>query len=233
MKKSLSPNKIVWAEEKEKIRRLPFKEKCQYIWMYFKIPIVAILFVLAFGTFLIIRIATNIPDNWLMVTFSNTYAQVGTDSELWKDFTAHTGYDLTQKKVEFNAESYFDYLKDQAKGNAYYNAFVTLADTGELDAITMEKESLAALGQSGRLFDLNNEKCALIKQKYGDRFVYYTPADDDGKALEPIPVGVDISDSILMTKYHIYPDSCALGVGAHSSNIKEVVDFLDFILKEG
>ncbi len=229
----MNPNKIVWSEEKEKLKRLPFKEKIRYIWTYFWIPIVAILFVLFFGTFLIVRISTNIPDNWLMVTFANTTAQAGTGSQLWEDFTEHTGYDLKQKKVEFNAESYFDYLKDQAKGNAYYNAFVTLADVGELDAITMESASLAALGQSGRLFDLNDEKCADLKAKYADRFVYYTPTDENGKELDPIPVGIDISDSLLVTKYHLYVDSCALGVGAHSENIKEVGDFLSFVLGEG
>lgn len=229
----MNPNKIVWSEEKEKLKRLPFKEKIRYIWTYFWIPIVAILFILIFGTFLIVRISTNIPDNWLMVTFANTTAQAGTGSQLWEDFTEHTGYDLKQKKVEFNAESYFDYLKDQAKGNAYYNAFVTLADVGELDAITMESASLAALGQSGRLFDLNDEKCADLKAKYADRFVYYTPTDENGKELDPIPVGIDISDSLLVTKYHLYVDSCALGVGAHSENIKEVGDFLSFVLGEG
>lgn len=229
----MKPNKIVWSEEKEKLKRLPFKEKIRYIWTYFWIPIVAILFVLIFGTFLIVRISTNIPDNWLMVTFANTTAQAGTGSQLWEDFTEHTGYDLKQKKVEFNAESYFDYLKDQAKGNAYYNAFVTLTDVGELDAITMESASLAALGQSGRLFDLNDEKCADLKAKYADRFVYYTPTDENGKELDPIPVGIDISDSLLVTKYHLYVDSCALGVGAHSENIKEVGDFLSFVLGEG
>ena len=229
----MKPNKIVWSEEKEKLKRLPFKEKIRYIWTYFWIPIVAILFVLIFGTFLIVRISTNIPDNWLMVTFANTTAQAGTGSQLWEDFTEHTGYDLKQKKVEFNAESYFDYLKDQAKGNAYYNACVTLADVGGLDAITMESASLAALGQSGRLFDLNDEKCADLKAKYADRFVYYTPTDESGKELDPIPVGIDISDSLLVTKYHLYVDSCALGVGAHSENIKEVGDFLSSVLGEG
>ena len=228
----MNPNKIVWSEEKEKLKRLPFKEKLRYIWTYFWIPIVAILFVLVFGTFLIVRIATNIPDNWLSVTFANTTAQAGTGSQLWEDFTDYAGYDLKEKKVEFNAESYFDYLKDQAKGNAYYNTFVTLADVGELDAITMETASLAALGQSGRLFDLNNEKCAALKSKYADRFVYYKPTDENGAELDPIPVGIDISDSLLVTKYHLYVDSCALGVGAHSENIKEVGDFLNFVLGE-
>lgn len=223
-----NPNKIVWSEEIAKIKQLPFKEKLRYIWMYFKIPIIAILFAIGFGTFLIIRIATNIPGNWLTVTFTNTMAKAGTGSDIWKDFTAYAGYDLSQKKVEFNAESYFDYTQNQAQGNAYYNAFVSLADAGEIDAITMSKESLAALGQSGRLFDLNDKACAALKAKYADRFIYYTPSGEDAPQT-PVPVGIDVSDSLLVTKYHVYPDDCALGVGAHSENIKEIEDFLRFI----
>ena len=225
-----NPNKIVWSEEWAKIKALPFKEKIQYIWMYFKIPIIVALFVIGFGTFLIVRIATNIPDNWLTVTFANTTARAGTGSEIWKDFTEYAGYDLKQKKVEFNAESYFDYLQNQARGNAYYNAFVSLADAGEIDAITMSKDSLAALGQSGRLFDLNDEACASLKKKYADRFIYYTPVDDE-EHTAPIPVGIDVSDSLLVTKYKVYSGDCALGVGAHSENIKEIEDFLRFILE--
>lgn len=225
-----NPNKIVWSEERAKIKALPFKEKLRYIWMYFKIPIIAVLLVIGLGTFLIVRITTNIPGNWLTVTFANTTARAGTGSEIWKDFTEKTGYDLKQKKVEFNAESYFDYLQNQARGNAYYNAFVSLADAGEIDAITMSKDSLAALGQSGRLFDLNDEACASLKAKYSDRFIYYTPADDE-EHKTPIPVGIDVSDSLLVTKYKVYSGDCALGVGAHSKNIKEVEDYLKFILE--
>ena len=55
----MNPNKINWSEEKEKIKSMPKREALSYIWMYFKIPIIAIVFVLAFGTFLIIRIATG------------------------------------------------------------------------------------------------------------------------------------------------------------------------------
>ncbi|MBQ1602169.1 MAG: hypothetical protein II083_08130 [Ruminococcus sp.] len=229
----MNPNKIVWSEEKEKIKSLPFKEKLQYIWEYFKIPIILIVFVLGFGTFLIVRISTNIPENWLMVMFVNTMAKAGTGSQLWEDFTAYADYDLTQKKVEFNAESYFDYKLDEGRGNAYYNAFVSLTDSGEIDAVTMASDSLQALGQSGRLFDLNDEKCAELKKLYADRFVYYTPVDENGKKQQPIPVGIDISDSRLVTEYHVYSGSCALGVGAQSKNIKEVGDFLRFIFGEG
>ncbi len=231
--KNLNPNKLDLAEEKKKLREMSFSEAVQYIWMYFKIPIIAVFAVLAIGIFLTVRIATNIPDNWLMVTFSNTTVDAGTGSPLWEAFTDAAGYDLTEKKVEFNSVSYFDYLQNQARGNAYYNAFVTLADVGELDAITMEVDSLAALGQSGRLMDLNDPRCAAIKEKYADRFVYYTPPEDDEDFDGPIPVGIDISDSILVTEYHLYQDSCAIGIGAHSENLEEVEYFIDFVLGDG
>ncbi|MBQ3418333.1 MAG: hypothetical protein IJH32_10950 [Ruminococcus sp.] len=226
----MNPNKLNLAEEKQKIKEMSFKEAVQYIWTYFWIPIVAVVFVLAFGAFMIVRITTNIPDNWLSLTFANTTADVGTGSDLWKDFTETAGYDLTEKKVEFNAVSYFDYLQNQAKGNAYYNAFIALADAGELDGITMESDSLAALGQSGRLLDLNDERAASIKAKYGDRFIYYEPPEDDGEHDGPIPVGIDISDSILVSEYHMYLDSCAIGIGAQSKNLEEAEFFIDYVL---
>lgn len=232
MREIKNPNKIVWSEELAKLKALPPREKLGYIWMYFKIPIIIILFVLGFGTFLTVRVCTNIPDNWLSLTFANTMARAGTGSEIWTDFTDFAGYDLKQKKVEFNAESYFDYLQNQARGNAYYNAFVTLADAGELDAIVMGTDSLAALGQSGRLFDLNDEACAALRERYADRLVWYTP-DADAENTEPIAVGIDVSDSLLVTKYRVYSSDCALGVAAHSKNIKEVGDFLRFIFQEG
>jgi hypothetical protein len=44
-------------------------------------------------------------------------------------------------------------------------------------------------------------------------------------------VGIDISDSILMTRYHLYADGCALGIGAQSSNIDAVEKFLEYIYR--
>jgi hypothetical protein len=47
-----------------------------------------------------------------------------------------------------------------------------------------------------------------------------------------VPVGIDISDSILMSEYHLYSDGCALGIGAQSSNIDAVQKFLEYIYDE-
>lgn len=217
-----------FSTEKEKLRSMDGREAAQYIWGYYKLWIIGIVCFVALAIFLTVRITTTLSDHWFYITFVNTRAEVGNGSELWQGYVDYTGYDLKEKLVEFNHESYFDYADNQAKGNTYYEIFVAFTDAGTLDAVTMEPEALVSLGESGRLLDLEREECTSIREKYGDRFLYAQPYDEDyGKDL--VPVAIDVSDSILMTEYHLYPDGCALGIGAKSANIEAVEQFLDYI----
>ena len=106
--------------EREKLRELTAKEKVQYIWSYYYLWIIGISAFLTISIFLTVRITTSIKEEWLYAMFANTRADAGNGSAMWKDFTEFSGLDLKEKRVEFNAEAYFDYLKNQAKGNDYY-----------------------------------------------------------------------------------------------------------------
>ena len=212
--------------ERDKMRELNAREKVQYIWGYYHLWVIGISAFLAISVFLTVRISTAIREEWLHGMFANTMADAGNGSELWKDFTEFSGLDLTQGRVEFNAEAYFDYLKNQAKGNNYYNAFVALTDGGILDFITMETPSLEALAQSGRLTDLRLERCRELYTRYADRLVYFHGIEGE------IPVGFDISDSLLVTKYGLYRNSCAIGICAQSEKMDTIALFMRFILKE-
>ena len=217
-----------WAEgEREKLRGMTRKKQLEYIWMYYKLWIIGLAVFLWLTVFLTVRITTNIEGCWLYGMFANTMADAGNGSELWRDFTDWAQLDLTEKRVEFNAEAYFDYLKNQARGNHYYHAFVALTDGGILDFVTMEPDSLAALAESGRLFDLRLEQCRSLYERYGDRLVYFHGMEGD------IPVGFDLSDSLLVTKYGVYPERCALGICAHTQNMEVIAQFLQFVLEEG
>ncbi len=221
-----------WARvEKKKIAGIDgTKAKLDYIWEYYKIWIVCIVFFLWFAGFAIHQYATNRMDYRCYMMFNNTYADIGTDSEMWFDYVRYAGFDKDDGDIEFNAQSYFDYLKG-VTGNTYFESFVTYADGGILDGFVCGTESLRALGQSGRLIDLNSEECASIKEKYGDRFIYSEPFDEDYKGQE-VPVGIDISDSKLVTEYKAYIEPISLGIGANSENIDAVEKFLDFILED-
>ena len=220
------------SEDAEKLRSMTLSQKLRFIATYYGLWIGGIVCAVALIAYLAIHIAAGAPEYWLYAVFTNTRAEAGNGSALWTDFTKSAGCDPGEKRVEFDAASYFDYTRNQARGNAYYNAFVTLADTGTLDLITMEPEQLAALGQSGRLLDWNMESCAALREKYAGRLIWYQPPEG-AEQTGPIPVGVDISDSLLVTKYKLYADGCALGISAQSGRLDAVARFLSFILEEG
>jgi hypothetical protein len=225
--------KAWYQQERVKVRNLDSnKARVEYIWQYYKLWIIGIACAIFLIVYMIYRWQTALTENWFYITYTNTYAEVGDGSELWDGYVDYTGYDTTVKNVEFNNISYFDCATNNATGNEYYEVFVAHVDAGTLDAVTMEEDSLVALGASGRLMDLNDARCSSILEKYGDRLIYCEPYDEEYE-LDKVPVGIDVSDSILMTKYNIYPDNCVLGIGANAEHLDAVEQFLDYIFEEG
>lgn len=217
-----------FKSESEKLKGKTWRQKAEYVRDYYWLQISAVVILVSLTAFVIYRAKTTLSEHWFYLMVANTREEAGTNSPLWQGYVDYTGYDLSQKMVEFNDEAYFDYGKNRAAGNRYYEMFVGFTDAGVLDAVTMEPDNLASLGQSGRLLDLDSEKCVKIREKYGDRFIYAIPYDKEYSE-DPVPVGVDVSDSILMTQYHLYAEGCALGIGAQSENIEAVEKFLDYI----
>ena len=219
-----------WKNEREKVSGIPgTKKKIEYIWEYYKLWIIGIVFGIWFVTFAVRQYTTSLKDYWCFMVFANTYADAGDHSKLWEDYVEYAGFDLSEKAVRFDANSYFDYQKG-VTGNSYFEAFVAYADSGTLDAIVMGRDSLTALGRTGRLMDLESEACSSIRAKYGDRFLYAVPIDEEYNGKE-VPVCIDISDSRLVTQYGIYAEPCAIGIGALSENVESVELFLDFLFE--
>ena len=222
-----------FRREREKIGRLSPKAAAEYIWQYYKLWIIGAVCLVSLVIFSVHQYRHNVGEHWLYLSFVNTRAQVGDGSELWQGFVEKTGYDLTKAGVTFNNEAWFDYADNHASGNTYYQIFVGFIDSGILDAATMTPEALEEFGKTGRLLDWNREECASLREKYGDRLIYALPIDTE-YSTQPVPIGIDISDSILMTEYHIYPEEegCALGIGAFSQHLEAVEAFLDYICQE-
>lgn len=219
-----------YRNEKQKLRNMTPKQKLGYIWDYYSLWIIGIVCLLCFGIFVVHQARTALKEHWFYITITNTREDLGTNSAFWQGYVDYTGYDVTEKMVEFNDEIYFDYSRNRAAGNKYYEVFVATVDSGVLDAVTMDPENLCALGESGRLMDLRDERCRSIYEKYKDRLLYSIPYDTE-YSTDPVPVGIDISDSILMSQYGLYTDGCALGIGAQSSNIEAVEKFLAYIYR--
>ncbi|MBR3401522.1 MAG: hypothetical protein IKG67_04690 [Parasporobacterium sp.] len=216
-------------KEKKKIKEIQgIQDKLLYIWDYYKLWIVGFLALIVAGIYFLTRLSSAHSEYWFYLILANTMEDVGTGSRLYKEYLEQTDFDLKEKSVAFNNQIYFDFTLNTT-GNTYFESFIVLSEAGTLDAITMESNSLTALGQTGRLMDLDSEEAAPIKAKYEDRFLYYETEDEEGNPVS-YPVGIDVTDSILMTEYHIYGKTCALGLGINSHNIEATEKFLDYIL---
>ena len=228
MKKKLSFREWL-AEERAKLSEMSFGKAVKYIWQYYWIFILGAIGLIWFVWFLVTHLLAGAPQYWIYAVFANSMASAGTDSRIWRDFAEYSGYDLNEKRIEFSTNMYFDYNRNQARGNEYYNSFVALTDTGTLDLITMMPEQLAPLGESGRLLSWDLEECKALREKYADRLIWYEPPEDAAEQIAPIPIGIDVSDSLLVTRYGLYPEACGLGIGAESTRLDAVGVFLDLI----
>ena len=220
--------KQLFADEKEKLKGFTLRQKVQYIFGYYWLWILGIGCAVYLTAVIVTGLFFTVKDYWFYGMFANTMADAGNGSQIWKDFVSYAGYDVKEKKVEINAASWFDPSVKGGTNNSYYQAFVAFVESGDLDVLVMGREGLEAVGSSGRLLDLNDERCSAILEKYADRIIFCDPVDEE-YSKDPVPVGIDISDSLMVTKYHVYEGDCALGISAYSGRVESAETFLEFI----
>ena len=220
-----------YLTEKDKIKDMTARQKADYIARYYWLWILGIASAVVIIGYVIYRANFALKDYWFYGMCANTMEDGGNGSDLWKDFVAYAGYDTSVKKVEMNARSYFDPSKSGGTNNSYFEAFVALVESGDLDVLVMGEEGLKGIGASGRLKDLSDETCRDLVKQYEDRFVYCIPYDEEYSD-DPVPVGIDISDSLLVTRYHLYEKDCVLGIGAYTTRMDSALTFLRFVLEE-
>ena len=217
--------------EQEKLKDLSGRQKLQYILDYYWLWILGIGAALFLVIYIVYRAGFTVKDYWFYGVFANTMENGGNGSPLWEDYVSYTGYNTRQKRVEMNASSYFDPSVPGGTNNSYYQSFVALVESGDLDVVVLGKEGLKAIGSSGRLLDLRDEKCGSLMTDYADRIVFCVPYDEEYSE-EPVPVGIDISDSLLVSRYHLYPDDCVLGISACTKRPESAAEFLEFVLQD-
>ena len=171
---------------------------------------------------------TSCSDNWFFACFANTQADLGDGSTFWTDFANYAGYDLNEKNLVFNAQCYCDPL-GRTSGNVYYQMLIAYMDSGDLDVLIMEKDRLQVIGTSGRLLDLEDERIRNVFAKYHDRLVYCEPQDYEK---DLVPVGIDLSGSILTEKYQAYTEDVALGVNALAPHPEQIEIFLSYLFEQ-
>lgn len=221
-----------YRDEREKLKGYGSRARLKYIWQYYRLWIIGIGFVVGFITYALWNYVTVPGEIHFYAIFSNTYAQLGQGSDFYNGFVEAAGYDLSAGVVEIDCASYCK-PSGRVTGNTYYEKLISMLDAGVDDIWVAEAEDIIAVGEGGRLMDLNSPEAAVLKERYGDRFVYCTPLDESYSD-QPVPVGIDLSGTTLTGEYSAYPNGAVLGVNAYTKHLDQVIVFLDYLFaREG
>lgn len=210
--------------EKEKIQEMETKQAVEYIWNYYKIPIVGILVFLFLVVYFIHAFLNRPEDTLLHITFINCYDDVSETSGFYKEFETYAAF---QEKgtITFDANAFFNLENQKDYSSTYFQKTVAYLEAGTTDALVCQKANLMGIAKGKRVLNLADDSAKEIYQKYQDRLVYYTTEEG-----EEIPVGVDISDSPLIENMNSYKDGCYLCTSAYTNRVEQVGTFLDYLL---
>lgn len=218
-----------WTEEGQKVRFLSPGQRIAYIWEYYYLWIIGILSAVLLLSWGVRQYVTTNPENWFFACFANTRADLGDGSSFWTDFADYAGYDLREKNLVFNAQCYCD-PGGKTFGSGYYQMLIAYLESGDLDVLVMEPDRLQVIGASGRLMDLEDERVSEMLEPYEDRLIYCEPLDEEyGK--ETVPIGINLSGSILTEQYEAYNEGAAMGINALASHVDQAEVFLAYLFE--
>lgn len=216
-----------YRDEREKLRGYGPRDVLRYLWQYYKLWIIGIGFFAGFTAYALWNYFTVPGDIHFYAILSNTYADLGKGSAFYDGFVEYAGYDLSEGVVEIDCANYCK-PSGRAMGNTYYEKLISMLD-GQVDDVWIaEAEDVIAVGETGRLMDLDTPAAEAIRERYADRFVYCTPNDAE-YSTEPVPVGIDLSGTALTGEFSPYPNGAVLGVNAYTKRAEQAGAFLDYV----
>jgi hypothetical protein len=210
--------------EIEKLKKLSFKEKLEYLWEYYKLP--------ALGIILLVSVIGSVAFSMITrVSPLFTCYTVNLHSSIPENFSTF------QKDVaeQFNFEDTRHFLLDTT-------AIINWEDSGmsfehiiklsthfaaaEIDTVIGDTGTLELFGQSGGLTNLQTQLPSDTYKKYEHKIISVKLSDSD----EEIPCAVDISDSAFMDFINSPSDEpIYFAIPANSQNMELAEQFLDII----
>lgn len=213
-------------EQKTPFKELSFGQKLQYIWDYYKIPIIAVIIVIAVAASFIHDI-TSQKNTILSVVCVNASGGADTDSDsLFGDFLESNGYDLSKDEISVNTNIN---ISLDSNGLDYQNMAVLAAhfSAHDYNICFMDDKTFDHYAESESFCDLRDYLDDATIEKYNASLAYMT-----SESGEKIPVGIRLSadTNSWLADSGLY-DSCTFGICYDGSNKKLIQKISGYILQ--
>lgn len=243
-----------FRQEREQIKNQPFKKKLDYFWTYYKwfviIGLIAIILIVS-----TVKSYMNKKESALYGAILNGYSLLSEEDSLASDFEEYAGIDTNKYSVSFNSTLTMSDQMDQSGVNATQFLMVYIA-AKDLDVATMDPIRFRKYANSGTYLDLRELLDAEMLDKLSDKLYYVDKSiveeisdlESASQSTEdvaipdpyhpenmkdPIPVGIDLSESKKFTDAYYYENNEAyLGVIVNTENRDMSLKLIQYLFFE-
>lgn len=224
--------------DKEKLAKMTFGKKIDYIWTYYRFWIITAIIVIALvAAFIQAQLAYN--PNAMTILLCDTYCEDTETAytEMNTEFSQFIGLDADAKEPINVDDTFFFTTQSSSSGNAAMaQKFLALVISGEADLMFAPKEAIDYYGSQNMFADLSEvlpEDLFNYLESAGLLFeVTYTPTEDemeDGAVEETYYGGIRLGDVDYFSEKGITMEDACVSVFYNGDHQSLAIDFLNMI----
>lgn len=214
---------------KEKWQAMTKEQKREHIWEYYKLPIIAVLCVIALAAWFIYEKVTYV-EPVMGVVMTDVFTRQEDDS-CFHEFLERAGYKVYDGAVNMqqNLRFYMDkenisHLMDNGNN---YNALMGMFSVQEYDLIFSQPKVFATCAIEGAMMDLSTVLPAELLEKHKDRLLF---SDEDG-TVTAYPCGVNLMGNPWIEEHDLYKEGY-VGIMKNTSDPELAAAFITYFLDQ-
>jgi len=230
-----APLKDKIQAERNKLREMTFKKKLEYIWDYYKFPIIGFFVVLIFiGSLLNIRYFNPPPGTALFVAWSAGFATEEQLDDL-KNILGERIIDEAENE-EVSISLFLESEVNPAFSSANAQRLVAMVAAGEIDVFITDKQLLEEFSENGILMPLDHmlaeikERNPTVHSRIEENITYALYRAENGSTTERI-TGIQIGSSPLLTELDFFEQELFFCIsvtsGKHENNILALITLFE------
>lgn len=179
--------------EKKKLKNMSMKEKLQYIWDYYRIPILVISLGMIMAIFIIKDVISNNRPTHLYACMLNSNYSYDNDTELINEYINYADIDTQAEQLilDFSMQIHLDDADQMSL--AYQQKIMALFAADELDVLVGDEQIVKSYAEADGFANLEEFLPDDLKSELAEKgYSYYHYTSEDGGS---VPIG-------------LYMDSC-------------------------
>ena len=206
------------AKEKKKLKEMTFKEKLDYIWTYYKLHILAFLFIAVIAGSLVYT-AMNPPlPAYIEAAMCDVYMGEAVEEALIELLHGAGLYEPSQERI---SATYFNNSDDPNLQIAMSQRFMAMLAATELDIIIASGEAFEGFINEGIIMPISDAGL-----QYPEELLVYGTYDTG----EPLAYGINMRDSKFIGDFLTKPEYLTIGIVVNTLKIDNAVAVVNLLL---